>query len=134
MRLDPGAIPYADPPGLRVLLVEDHVDSANSIKRLLRLFGYEVRLEGDGLAAVRCAEEFAPTVALIDLSLPSLDGFAVAERLRGMPATRDCLLIAMTGWSTEEHAIRARAAGFDRHLVKPLSVDALSSALASVHT
>src|SRR5690349_5595921 len=104
----------------RILLVEDHAESAKSLQRLLHLFGYVVRAESDGLAAVRCAEAFAPTAALIDLTLPSLDGFGVAERLRELPATRDCLLIAMTGWSTDEHARRARAAGFDMHLVKPL--------------
>src|SRR5579883_1244461 len=115
----------------RVLLVEDHVDSARSITRLLGLFGYDVHAESDGLAAIRAAERFAPAIALIDLSLPSLDGFGVAEGLREMPVTRDCLLIAMTGWSTDEHAARARAAGFDKHLVKPISVDALMRALGA---
>src|SRR5437879_5632451 len=100
----------------RVLLVEDHVDSARSISRLLRLFGYDVRVEMDGLAAVRAAERFAPRAALIDLSIPSLDGFEVAQHLRAAAATHDSLLIAMTGWATDEHAARAREAGFDSHL------------------
>jgi CheY-like chemotaxis protein len=117
--------------GLRILIVEDHAESAKGLQRLLRLLGHVVRVESDGLAAVRAAEAFAPTAALIDLSLPSLDGFGVAERLRTLPATRDCLLIAMTGWATEEHAQRARAAGFDVHLVKPLSVDVLTNALSA---
>ena len=89
--------------GLRVLLVEDHLESATSISRLLRLFGYHVRVETDGLAAVNAAARFAPFAALIDLTLPSLDGFGVAERLRASPVTRDALLIAMTGWATDEH-------------------------------
>jgi CheY-like chemotaxis protein len=122
--------PLATGAGLRVLLVEDHLESAMSIERLLSLFGYEVRVETDGLAAVEAAPRFAPFAALIDLSLPRLDGFAVAERLRSIPETRDVLLIAMTGWATDEHAQRSRAAGFDKHLVKPLSVDALVGALA----
>lgn len=117
--------------GQRVLLVEDHLESATSIERLLELFGYEVHLETDGLAAVQAAARFAPTAALIDLSLPTLDGFEVAERLRALPETQDALLIAMTGWATDEHARRAAEAGFDKHLVKPLSVDALVSALAA---
>jgi CheY-like chemotaxis protein len=116
--------------GQRVLLVEDHLESAASMERLLQLFGYEVRVETNGLAAVEAAPGFAPFAALIDLTLPLLDGFAVAERLRTIPETRDALLIAMTGWATDEHAQRARAAGFDLHLVKPLSVDLLVSALA----
>ncbi len=97
------------------------------------MFGYRVHVETDGLAAVECAEQFAPLAAIIDLSLPSLDGFAVAERLRGIAVTRDSLLIAMTGWATEEHAARARQAGFDKHLVKPVSVELLISALSTVH-
>jgi CheY-like chemotaxis protein len=115
----------------RVLLVEDHVDSARSISRLLRLFGYDVRVETDGLAAVSAAERFAPGAALIDLSIPSLDGFEVAQRLRAATTTRDSLLIAMTGWATDEHAARAREAGFDSHLIKPISVEALIGALSA---
>lgn len=116
--------------GQRVLLVEDHLESARSMSRLLRLFGYRVRVETDGIAALRAAEDFAPFAALIDLTLPTIDGFVVAERLRAMPGMRDVLLIAMTGWATEEHQRRARDAGFDKHLVKPLSVDVLVAALA----
>ena len=90
----------------------------------------DTRQQTNGLAAVEAAPSFAPFAALIDLTLPVLDGFAVAERLRAIPVTRDALLIAMTGWATDEHAQRARAAGFDKHLVKPLSADLLVSALA----
>ncbi len=123
--------PQPAEPRPRVLLVEDHVDSARSISRLLRLFGYDVRVEVDGLAAVRAAEHFAPRAALIDLSIPSLDGFEVAQHLRAAAATHDSLLIAMTGWATEEHAARAREAGFDSHLVKPISVETLTGALSA---
>jgi len=124
------ALPLATGAGQRVLLVEDHLESAASMERLLQLFGYEVRVETNGLAAVEVAPQFAPFSALIDLSLPLLDGFGVAARLRALPETRDALLIAMTGWATEEHERRARAAGFNKHLVKPLSVDMLVGALA----
>lgn len=120
--------------GQRVLLVEDHVDSAVSIGRLLRLFGYEVHVATDGLEALHDASTFAPTAALIDLTLPSIDGFVVAERLREQGSTRDALLIAMTGWSTEEYTARAMEAGFDMHLVKPISVTALLGALEPLAT
>lgn len=116
---------------MRVLLVEDYPDSAISMGRLLKALGYEVRVAFDGLEAVRCAAEFRPDAALIDLSLPLLDGFGVAERLRSATETRDTRLIAMTGWNTDESLERARAAGFDLHLVKPLSVDALTGALTT---
>jgi len=114
----------------RLLLVEDHAGSAESMSRLLSQFGYEVRIARDGLAAIQTAREFAPEAALIDLSLPSLDGFQVAAQLRAMDATRDAALIAMTGWTDDDHEERARAAGFDTHLVKPITVDALIDALS----
>src|SRR3569833_784066 len=101
------------------------------MSRLLRLFGYRVRVETDGLTAVETAKHIAPVAALIDLTLPTIDGFAVAERLRASPVTRDTLLVAMTGWVTEEHFRRALIAGFGNHLVKPISVDALVDALAT---
>ena len=118
----------------RILLVEDHVGSAQSIGRLLEHFGFDVRIEGDGLAAVLEAPRFAPNVALIDLTLPSLDGFEVARRLRANAVTRSALLIAMTGWGDAEHEARALAAGFDRHLVKPLSMNALFDAVSKPKT
>jgi len=118
--------------GTRVLIAEDHVDSATGIGRLLRLHGYEVAIVTDGRDAVRTATRFVPQAALIDLTLPGLDGFEVARQLRGQVTTRDCRLIAMTGWTADEYADRARAAGFDEHLVKPISLDALLQALATV--
>ena len=116
---------------MRVLLVEDHVDSAMSVGRLLRALGYDARIAFDGLEAVNCAAEFRPDAALIDLTLPLLDGFAVAERLRAMSETREALLIAMTGWALDDCLDRTRTAGFDMHLVKPLSVGALTGALTT---
>jgi hypothetical protein len=116
--------------GTRVMLVDDHLDSLVSIGRLLRLLGYDVRAEQDGLKALSCAVEFRPEVALIDLSLPGLDGCTVARRMREMAVTRDARLIAMTGWATEESESRTRDAGFDLHLVKPLSINELTNALS----
>jgi CheY-like chemotaxis protein len=118
--------------GTRVLIAEDHVDSATGIGRLLRLYGYEVTIVTDGRDAVRAATRFAPQAALIDLTLPGLDGFDVARQMRALAATRACRLIAMTGWTADEYADRARAAGFDEHLVKPISLDALLQALAPI--
>jgi two-component system CheB/CheR fusion protein len=120
-----------DGAGRRVLLVEDHVDSALSVARLLRALGYDVRVAFDGVEALRCAAEFRPEAAFIDLSLPVLDGLAVATRLRAMSETRETRLIAMTGWATDESASLARDAGFDQHLVKPLSIGTLTAALAT---
>jgi CheY-like chemotaxis protein len=122
--------PIANAGAMRVMLVDDNLDSLVSVGRLLSVLGYDVRAEQDGLNALSCAEEFRPDVALIDLSLPGMDGCAVARRLRALDATRDTRLIAMTGWATAESQSRTRDAGFDLHLVKPLSVDALTDALS----
>jgi len=117
----------------RILVVEDDVDSAVSLERLLTLFGYDIRVERDGLDAVHCAKEFAPWAALIDLSLPTLDGCAVARRLRACAETRDSVLIAMTGWGDDDHYVSSFQAGFDRHLIKPLSIETLMDALSTTH-
>ena len=129
------AMPYAAPDrkALRVMVVDDHVDSLLSVGRLLRVLGYDVRGARDGVEALSCAARFRPDVSLIDLSLPGLDGCDVARRMRALEATRDTRLIAMTGWATEESESRTREAGFDLHLVKPLSVTAITDALSGGH-
>lgn len=118
---------------VRVMLVDDHLDSVVSVGRLLRLLGYDVRAALDGLRALSCAAEFHPDVALIDLSLPGLDGFSVARRLRAQDSTRATRLIAMTGWATKECEWRTREAGFDLHLVKPVTAQALTTVLSGAH-
>jgi two-component system CheB/CheR fusion protein len=117
---------------LRVLVVDDQVDCVLSVGRLLEALGYHVCLAVDGHGALDSATEFRPEAALLDLSLPDLDGFDIAERLRAMPETRDTYLIAMTGWGTDDVRERVAAGGFDRHLVKPLTADALTDALDAV--
>ncbi len=116
--------------GLRVLLVDDHMDSVVSVGRLLRAQGHHVRAALSGIEAVASAVDFLPDVALIDLSLPLLDGFAVARKLRSMSSTRAALLIALTGWDSDDIVARARLAGFDRHMVKPLSLEGLLAVLS----
>jgi CheY-like chemotaxis protein len=116
---------------IRVMLVDDHVDSLISIARLLRVLGYDVRVAPNGPRALASAERFHPEAALIDLSLPGMDGFTIARRLRMTDWGREVLLIAMTGWESAEYARRTREVGFDVHLVKPLSVDALTTALSA---
>jgi len=116
---------------IRVLLVDDHVDSLIGIARLLRALGYEVRVAADGPRALAGAARFHPEAVLIDLSLPGMDGFAIATRLRAMESTRDALLVAMTGWESDECVQRTHDVGFEAHLVKPLSVETLSVALSA---
>ena len=116
----------------RVLLVDDHIESIVSAGKLLEAYGYEVRMAFNGLQAVSTAVRFRPDVAFIDLSLPMLDGYGVAKQLRAMPETRDARLIALTGWGADDVMTEVRDAGFDLHIVKPLSFDAMLAALATV--
>jgi len=116
----------------RVLIVDDNADSAESMAVLLRLHGHDVRLAHDGLAALEEAHAFRPDVIFLDLSLPKMDGYEVARRLRMEPATRSMTLVAMTGYGRDEDRQRTREAGFHLHLVKPVDFDLLEDLLLSL--
>jgi CheY-like chemotaxis protein len=123
-----------DRPGARrrrVLVVDDSVDAAHSLGEFLRLCGHEARVVTDAAAALGEALAFGPEVVLLDIGMPTLDGFAVAERLRAEPALRASVLIALTGFVEERDVARSREAGFDHHLSKPLDFRKLLSLLAA---
>jgi len=105
-----------------VLVVDDNVDTAESTALLLRMRGHEVYVAHDGLQAVESARTLRPDVVLLDISLPGLDGYQVAARLRGDPELRHARLVAVTGYGWDEDRQRSRAAGFDEHLVKPVDL------------
>ncbi len=107
----------------RVLVVDDNVDAASSLRMLLELEGHEVQVVHDGRQAIDAARAFAPNAVLLDIGLPGLDGYEVARRLRAEPMTRACLLIAITGYGQSDDHARSEAAGFDSHLVKPVEPD-----------
>jgi signal transduction histidine kinase/CheY-like chemotaxis protein len=110
----------ARPSSRRVLLADDNVDFATSLGELLRAHGHEVRVVHDGEAALETAARFEPHVAFLDIGMPKIHGYELARRLRAQPATARCVLVAVTGWGQEDDRRRAREAGFDRHLVKPV--------------
>jgi len=110
---------------LRVLVVEDNRDAAESLRRLLQLSGYEVSLAYTGQEGLRAAKELHPDVILCDIGLPDSNGFVVAGALRGDPDTAGVRLIAVTAYGADEDRRRARAVGFDLHLVKPVDPDVL---------
>ena len=116
-------------PRLRVLVIEDHRDSADCLQMLLSLLGYEVRVAYDGLDGVKKATEWAAEVIISDIGLPGLDGFGVARELRQHPATAKARLIAVTGYGGEENRQRALGSGFDFHLTKPADPAALQKLL-----
>jgi PAS domain S-box-containing protein len=112
------ATPASDSP-MKLLIVDDNRDGAESMAMLQELLGHQTRLAHTGPDAVAAAREFLPDVILLDIGLPGMDGYEVARRLRSMPLLADTLLIALTGYGSEEDRQRAREAGFDEHLAKP---------------
>jgi PAS domain S-box-containing protein len=114
---------------LKVLVVDDNADSAEMIATLIRALGHDVRAAFSGADALSEAAAYAPDVVFLDIGLPGMSGYDVAARLRAAPSTSSATLVALTGWSTDEHMHRSRAAGFDRHLTKPVDVDDIEQML-----
>jgi len=116
----------------RVLVVDDNRDAADSLGVLLTLLGVETRTAHDGTAALEALDEFEPSVVLLDLAMPVMDGYEVAQRMRQHPHGRHVTLVAVTGWSLDRDRLRSAAYGFDRHLVKPVDLDVLRKLLADL--
>ena len=115
----------------RVLVVDDNVDSAGSLARLLRLKRHEVRTAHDGAAALAAAIEQVPDVVLLDIGLPEMDGYEVARRLRAQPTLANAVLVALTGYGQESDRRLSREAGFDHHMVKPADFAQLQQILSA---
>jgi two-component system, chemotaxis family, CheB/CheR fusion protein len=116
----------------RVLVVDDNLDAAEGLAMLLTLKGHQVSTAYDGLGAIERARELQPDVVLLDIGLPNLDGFEVARRLRKEHGERPMLLVALTGYGQERDRVRAREAGFDHHLLKPVRLEMLEQLLTVV--
>jgi CheY-like chemotaxis protein len=125
----PGPAPAAS---ARVLLVEDNVDAADALAMLLEILGHEVQVVHDGVAALEAAQARTPDVMLVDIGLPGIDGFEVAQRVRAIPSCQHVTLVALTGYGRSEDKERTRAAGFDHHLTKPVEIDALQGLVATL--
>ena len=129
---DRAGIRVADPPPAvastrrRVLVVDDYPDGVTSMCRLLRIMGYEAHMARDGLEGFAMAERVRPDVALLDIGMPKLDGYALARRIREQPWGKSMTLIAVTGWGQDSDKMRSADAGFDHHLTKPVSPDELT--------
>ena len=117
---------------LRVLVIEDHEDSAATLQEVLAFLGHHSAVIHGGLQGVQAVRRFAPDIVLCDVGLPDLDGYCVARAVRAAKDLRQPVLVALTGHASHEDASRAADAGFDLHLAKPLSPDDLSHALASL--
>jgi len=116
-------------PFRRVLVVDDNADSAETMAEMLKLWGHEVQTAHDGQAALEAARAQLPDAILLDLSLPVMDGYETARRLR-QEGLAGKLLVAVTGFGAAEDRRRAAEAGFDSHLTKPVSPEALRAVLS----
>ena len=126
--------PAVEPPaaaGRRILIIEDNLDAAETLKLMLELHGHEVSTAPDGPAALPAASPRPAHPQLIDIGLPGMSGFEVAQRMRTQLAGRPARLIALTGYGSPEDRRRVLEAGFDMHLVKPVSLEDLARALAN---
>jgi len=122
----------AEPLPLRVLVVDDNVDTVESLSILLEMAGHEVRSAHSGPDAIEAAAAFSPHAVLLDIGLPGLSGYEVARRLRNDPRLAGAALIAVSGYGQDEDRHRSKEAGFDRHLLKPLDFGELQKLLATV--
>ncbi|HSQ04411.1 MAG TPA: ATP-binding protein, partial [Burkholderiales bacterium] len=118
---------------LRILVVDDNRDSADSMAALLELRGHEVRQAYEGSGALALAADFEPQIVLLDIGLPKMSGYEVAQRLRTMPALKRTKIVAMTGYGNTEDRQRAAQSGFDDHLIKPVDLTALDALLEAYH-
>jgi CheY-like chemotaxis protein len=121
--------------GHRVLIVDDNTDAAHTLGMLVSMLGEnEVLMAANGPDALRIAAEQRPDIVLLDLKMPGMDGYEVARRLRGEEWGKELTLVAVTGWTLEEHKRRSKEAGFDRHLTKPADMASIEALLAGQFT
>jgi CheY-like chemotaxis protein len=135
--LDSNAL-HASPPqprpgdarqAVRILIVDDNVDAAESLAEVLRLEGHEVLTAGSAEEAIERLADFIPDAAFLDIGLPKMDGYELARTLRADPRLRATRLIALTGYGRAPDRRRAIDAGFDEHMVKPVDIESLLARL-----
>ncbi len=115
----------------KILVVDDNVDSAESVAMVLELDGHELRIAHDGEMALAIAKSFQPNIVLLDIGLPGLNGYQVAERLRASCDIQPAILIAVTGYGQTRDQLRAKESGFDYHLIKPVDLEVLETLINS---
>ena len=110
-------------------MVDDNRDAADSLAMMLKMMGHDTTTAYDGLEAIQVAATLRPDVIFLDIGMPKLNGYQVAQRIRAAPWGRSMTLIAVTGWGQSEDKRRAHEAGFDHHFTKPLDLDAFGAFL-----
>jgi CheY-like chemotaxis protein/two-component sensor histidine kinase len=129
---EPSPLELRKPAARRIVVADDNEDVLDVLAWMLESQGHEVHVARDGLEAVEAAATYRPDVVLLDLGMPRLDGYGAAHRIRAQPWGRAMKLIAQSGYGQESDKRKAMAAGFDLHLTKPIDLERLNSALASL--
>src|ERR1700749_4007707 len=109
----------------RIMVIDDNKDAAESMSMLFELWAHDVACAYDGRTALETAAKYRPHVVFLDIGLPGMDGYEIAERLRELPESTRTVLVAITGYGQDEDRRRSREAGIDHHLVKPVAPDTL---------
>ncbi|THC41865.1 ATP-binding protein [Massilia sp. Mn16-1_5] len=122
----------AGPSPLRIMIVDDNVDAAESLAVLLEAQGHQVRVEAHPVPALAQAQLDPPEVLILDIGLPEMDGYELARRLRADPATSSALFIALTGYGQAHDRILSKSSGFEHHFVKPMDIERLGQVLGAV--
>jgi CheY-like chemotaxis protein len=118
--------------GLKILIADDVPDSVQSLALALQILGHKVRVAADGVQAWETAMKFHPDVAILDIGMPGMNGYEVAERIRQSPWGRPIVLVALTGWGQRDDVNRSREAGFDHHLTKPADFSVVRKLLDAI--
>jgi PAS domain S-box-containing protein len=118
--------------GLRVLVVDDNADAAESLSALLTMLGHHPRIARDGHQGFALAKEYRPDLVFLDIGLPGMNGHEVARAIRATAGMQQVVLVALTGWGARGDVVRAEDAGFDQHLTKPVSIESLERAFRAV--
>lgn len=114
-----------------MLVADDNADAATTLATMLELMGHEAHTANDGVEAVEAARAFGPEIIFLDVGMPRMNGYDACREIRALPGGGSMTIVALTGWGQESHKQRSREAGFDRHLVKPVSPEVLSAILES---
>ncbi len=117
---------------VRVLVVDDNGDAADTLAALLELLGHVAQVANDDRAALEAMQEFRPQVVFLDIGMPGMNGYQLAEAIRNDRRFDQPLLVALTGWGGEDDRARTGAAGFDLHLTKPVDLGAIEQMLATL--
>jgi CheY-like chemotaxis protein len=116
---------------LKVLVVDDNKEAAQTLARMIELLGHDVRMKNNGSDGIKTAKEFVPDFVLLDIGMSEMDGYQVCKKMKEITELKHTIFIAQTGWGEKKHRKLSKVAGFDHHLVKPVDIKYLKEILNS---